>query len=148
MRHLLGGLSVSASPEKRLLRQVHNTAYAYCCQAVSLPAIMCPCLHYCFLLSAADVHCYACAQENAESKVQSQSRLHTFTRQLRRAILHNADVASVWRPAARMLDVKATLDKKLNDRSFACASPRVTGCLAPHLHVCSVCNACARNLFC
>lgn len=77
--------------------------------------------------------------------MRSQSRLHTFTRQLRRAILHNSDVASVWRPAARTLDIQATLDKKLNDQSFACASTRVTGHLVPQIHVPQPYHACSHD---
>lgn len=71
-------------------------------------------------------------QEGAESKVNSESRLHSFTKKLRHAILHNADVASVWRPAVHMLDVKATLDRKLNEQWFARAASQVAACLLFH----------------
>lgn len=105
-----------------------------------MPQVLSPAHGYCIV---------AHTQESAEARVRSQGRLHTFTRQLRHAILHNADVASGWRPAARMLDVKATLDKKLIDQSFASAATRVTIILAPHSsYVCRVCHVRFQSVSC
>lgn len=78
------------------------------------------------------VHCVALLQEGAESRVHAESRLHSFTKKLRHAILHNADVSSVWPPAAHMLDVKATLDRKLSDQWSAGAASQVAACLVFH----------------
>lgn len=75
------------------------------------------------------VHCVALLQEGAESKIHAESRLHSFTKKLRHAILHNADVASAWRPAAHMRDVKATLDRKLHDQWSARAASQVAACV-------------------
>lgn len=49
------------------------------------------------------------------SKLIAADQLRSFTKRLRNAILSNADVASVWSPAARVLGVKATLRNKLNN---------------------------------
>jgi len=49
------------------------------------------------------------------SKLIAADQLRSFTKRLRNAILSNADVASVWSPAARVLDIKATLRNKLNN---------------------------------
>lgn len=68
-------------------------------------------------------------QESSESTLHAESRLQTFTKKLRHAILHNADVASVWRPAAQVLDVKATLDRKMNNQSFASTASQVAACV-------------------
>jgi len=54
-------------------------------------------------------------QDHAVSKLIAADQLRSFTKRLRNAILSNADVASVWSPAARVLDIKATLNSKLND---------------------------------
>ena len=78
------------------------------------------------------VHCVALLQEGAESRVHAESRLQSFTNKLRHAILHNADVASMWRPAAHMLDVKATLDRKLSDQWSAGAASQVAACFVFH----------------
>ena len=77
------------------------------------------------------VHYSALVQESSEAKVHAESRLQTFTKKLRHAIMHDADVASVWRPAAQVLDVKATLDRKLNNQSFASTAFQVTACSSP-----------------
>jgi len=49
------------------------------------------------------------------SKLIAADQLRSFTKRLRDAILSDADVASVWSPAARVLDIKATLRHKLNN---------------------------------
>ncbi len=54
-------------------------------------------------------------QDHAVSKLIAADQLRSFTKQLRNAILNNADIASVWSPAAHVLDIKATLRNKLND---------------------------------
>lgn len=54
-------------------------------------------------------------QDQAVSKLIAADQLRSFTMRLRNAILSNADVASVWSPAAHVLDIKATLKSKLND---------------------------------
>ncbi|DBA84014.1 TPA: hypothetical protein ACH3X1_006498 [Trebouxia sp. C0004] len=54
-------------------------------------------------------------QDHAVSKLIAADHLRSFTKRLRNAILSNADVASVWSPAARVLDIKATLKSKLNN---------------------------------
>lgn len=53
-------------------------------------------------------------QDHAVSKLIAADQLRSFTKRLRNVILSNADVASVWSPAARVLDIKATLNSKLN----------------------------------
>ena len=54
-------------------------------------------------------------QDHAVSKLIAADQLRSFTKRLRNAILSNADVASVWSPAAHVLDIKATLKSKLSD---------------------------------
>ena len=54
-------------------------------------------------------------QDHAVSKLIAADQLRSFTKRLRDAILSDADVASVWSPAARVLDIKATLRNKLNN---------------------------------
>ena len=52
-------------------------------------------------------------QDHAEAKVVAADQLRNFTTRLRHAILTNQDVAAVWTPAARVLDIRATLDSKV-----------------------------------
>ena len=54
-------------------------------------------------------------QDHAVSKLIAADQLRSFTKRLRNAILSTADVAYVWTPAARVLDIKATLRNKLNN---------------------------------
>ena len=66
-------------------------------------------------------------QGKVDSQVESANKLRTFTNKLRHAILHNADIASMWSPAAHVADVKATLDSKLNDSQIANSVTQVIG---------------------
>ena len=127
---------------QRLARERSGQVSALCCPCLTLSHITLLCGLVCLPnLSACgkfELITVSVVQERAESRVHAAARLHTFTKQLRHAILHNADVASVWRPAAQMLDVKTTLDRKLNNHSFASAASEVAACLA--LHRPSVCH--------
>ena len=143
MLRLSDGLSVSALPEKSLVRQANDVASAYCLKlmyrfcAQSVPISPANSVFLCrYQLTDYFV---ALVQESVASKVHSESRLHAFTKKLRHAILHNADVASVWQPAAHVLDIKATLDRKLKDQSFASAATQVAGCNASTLRRSTLC---------
>ena len=69
------------------------------------------------------------------SKLIAADQLRSFTKRLRNAILSNADVASVWSPAARVLDIKATLRNKLNNADTSSTAAEVTLALSHHLAV-------------
>lgn len=64
-------------------------------------------------------------QDHAEAKLVAADQLRNFTTKLRHAILTNQDVAAVWTSAARMLDIKATLDSKLGDIGAPSSLPEV-----------------------
>jgi len=79
-------------------------------------------------------------QDHAVSKLIAADQLRSFTKRLRNAILSNADVASVWSPAARVLDIKATLRNKLNNADSqaghtSSTAAEVTLALSHHLAV-------------
>ncbi|DBA90053.1 TPA: hypothetical protein ACH3X2_004318 [Trebouxia sp. C0005] len=76
-------------------------------------------------------------QDQAVSKLIAADQLRSFTMRLRNAILSNADVASVWSPAAHVLDIKATLKSKLNDANTQAGHASSTAAEKPQANAAS-----------